>query len=200
MWPSFGRAAGPRTSGADKNLSYDSRCSVRLDVRVRAAFAWYTAKGFSTMRFSAVDVGASTAHVPGTCHATCALAPRRECPRGSCVAGRGGDAGPVLDRPHSRAGNRDFRERAHRLCCVEVPRTTGAFTIKSQLVVKIILRSFDVAHSFYLIDFDLKIDVIPGHTNFYWFKPLQPGNFMIRCAEFCGLNHYTMTATLKVVR
>ncbi len=78
--------------------------------------------------------------------------------------------------------------------------TTGAFTIKSQLVVKIILRSFDVAHSFYLIDFDLKIDVIPGHTNFYWFKPLQPGDFMIRCAEFCGLNHYTMTATLKVVR
>src|SRR6266487_4554776 len=77
--------------------------------------------------------------------------------------------------------------------------TTGAFTIKTGLVVKIILRSFDVAHSFYLIDFDLKVDVIPGHTNLYWFKPLQPGDFMIRCAEFCGLNHYTMTATRKVV-
>ncbi len=77
--------------------------------------------------------------------------------------------------------------------------TTGGFTIKTGLVVKIILRSFDVAHSFYLIDFDLKVDVIPGHTNLYWFKPLQPGDFMIRCAEFCGLNHYTMTATLHVV-
>ncbi len=78
--------------------------------------------------------------------------------------------------------------------------TTGAFTIKAGLVVKIVLRSFDVAHSFYLIDFDLKIDVIPGHTNFYWFKPLQAGDFMIRCAEFCGLNHAYMTATLHVVR
>src|SRR5438132_1810833 len=78
--------------------------------------------------------------------------------------------------------------------------TTGAFTVKAGLTVKLILRSFDVAHSFYLPDFLFKIDVIPGHTNTYWFQSLQPGDYPIRCAEFCGLQHYTMTATLHVVR
>jgi cytochrome c oxidase subunit 2 len=78
--------------------------------------------------------------------------------------------------------------------------TTGAFTVPANLTVKLILRSFDVAHSFYLPDFLFKIDVIPGHTNIYWFRSLQPGDYVIRCAEFCGLNHYTMTATLHVVK
>jgi cytochrome c oxidase subunit 2 len=78
--------------------------------------------------------------------------------------------------------------------------TTGAFTVKAGLTVKLILRSFDVAHSFYLPDFLFKIDVIPGHVNTYWFESLQPGDYAIRCAEFCGLNHYTMTATLHVVK
>src|SRR2546428_13080314 len=78
--------------------------------------------------------------------------------------------------------------------------TTGAFSVKAGLTVKLILRSFDVAHSFYLPDFLFKIDVIPGHTNTYWFQSLQPGDYAIRCAEFCGLNHYTMTATLHVVK
>jgi len=72
--------------------------------------------------------------------------------------------------------------------------------VKAGLTVKLILRSFDVAHSFYLPDFLFKIDVIPGHTNTYWFQSLQPGDYAIRCAEFCGLNHYTMTATLHVVK
>jgi len=42
--------------------------------------------------------------------------------------------------------------------------------------------------------------VIPGHSNTYWLQPLQPGDYAIRCAEFCGLNHYSMTATLHVVK
>ena len=78
--------------------------------------------------------------------------------------------------------------------------TTGAFTLKAGLLVKLVLRSFDVAHSFYLVDFDFKIDVIPGHTNTYWLQPLQPGDYLIRCAEFCGAPHWTMTASLHVVR
>ena len=78
--------------------------------------------------------------------------------------------------------------------------TTGAFTLKAGLLVKLVLRSFDVAHSFYLVDFDFKIDVIPGHANTYWLQPLQPGDYLIRCAEFCGAPHWTMTASLHVVR
>lgn len=77
--------------------------------------------------------------------------------------------------------------------------STGVLTVKAGLVVKLVLRSFDVAHSFYLPDFLLKIDVIPGHTNVYWFRGLQAGYYRIQCAEFCGVAHWTMTATLHVV-
>src|SRR2546428_5336216 len=51
--------------------------------------------------------------------------------------------------------------------------TTGPFTVKAGLTVKLILRSFDVAHSFYLPAFLFKIAVIPGHTNTYWFQSLN---------------------------
>ena len=78
--------------------------------------------------------------------------------------------------------------------------TTGALTVKAGLVVKLVLRSFDVAHAFSIPDFLLKVDVIPGHSNVYWFQALKPGDYAIRCAEFCGLQHYTMTASLHVVR
>ncbi len=77
--------------------------------------------------------------------------------------------------------------------------TNSTFTIRAGLTVEIILRSVDVAHSFYLVPFGLKIDVIPGHTNTYWFQPLQPGDYSIRCAEFCGLGHSTMKGVLHVV-
>jgi cytochrome c oxidase subunit 2 len=77
--------------------------------------------------------------------------------------------------------------------------TTGAFTVKSGLTVKILLRSFDVNHAFWLVPFDLKVDVIAGHTNLYWLQALQAGDYPIRCAEYCGLNHYSMSATLHVV-
>ncbi|HKW43358.1 MAG TPA: cytochrome c oxidase subunit II [Thermoplasmata archaeon] len=76
--------------------------------------------------------------------------------------------------------------------------TTGGFTVKEGLLVKLELRSFDVAHSFYIPDFGLKIDVIPGHLNTYWFQAVAPGNYAIRCAEFCGAPHFTMTASLRV--
>jgi cytochrome c oxidase subunit 2 len=77
--------------------------------------------------------------------------------------------------------------------------TTGALTLKAGLTVKILLHSFDVNHAFWLIPFDLKIDVIAGHTNPYWLRPDQTGDYPIKCAEYCGLNHYSMTATLHVV-
>jgi len=41
--------------------------------------------------------------------------------------------------------------------------------------------------------------VIPGHQNVYWFTALQVGNYEIHCAEFCGLQHYSMVATLHVI-
>lgn len=75
----------------------------------------------------------------------------------------------------------------------------GAFSVKAGQVVKLLFESVDVAHSFYIPAFGLKIDVIPGHVNVYWFKALSAGTFEIHCAEFCGRQHYTMVATLHVL-
>lgn len=76
---------------------------------------------------------------------------------------------------------------------------SGAFTVKTGQVVKLVFTSLDVAHSFYIPAYDLKIDVIPGHQNVYWFQALATGDFEVHCAEFCGLLHYSMLATLHVV-
>lgn len=80
-----------------------------------------------------------------------------------------------------------------------VTRSIGEFTVKAGLNVKLVIESVDVAHSLYIIDFGLKVDAIPGHQNIYWFKALNPGDFQIRCAEYCGVNHYAMTAMLHVL-
>ncbi|MGI0148672.1 MAG: cytochrome c oxidase subunit II, partial [Thermoplasmata archaeon] len=75
----------------------------------------------------------------------------------------------------------------------------GAFTVSVGQTVKLVFKSVDVAHAFYIPAFGLKIDVVPGHDNVYWFKALQAGDFEIHCAEFCGLRHFSMLGTLHVV-
>jgi cytochrome c oxidase subunit 2 len=80
-----------------------------------------------------------------------------------------------------------------------IENSTGGFTVKEGQTVKLVFMSIDVAHAFWIPAFDLKLDVIPGHLNVYWFKALKAGNYEIRCAEFCGLGHYSMVATLHVI-
>src|SRR5256886_16055269 len=75
---------------------------------------------------------------------------------------------------------------------------SGAFTVKLGQVVKLLFESVDVAHSFSVSAYGLKIDVIPGHVNQYWFKALVAGKYEIQCAGICGLNYYSMGAPLHV--
>ena len=59
-------------------------------------------------------------------------------------------------------------------------------------VVKLIMSSEDVIHSFYVPAFRLKQDVLPEHYTYAWFKATEPGEFRLYCAEYCGLNHSQM--------
>ncbi|MGQ0796899.1 MAG: cytochrome c oxidase subunit II [Methanobacteriota archaeon] len=79
-----------------------------------------------------------------------------------------------------------------------VTNTTGAFTVKVGQTVVLLIESVDVVHSLYIPGFGLKVDAFPGRQNVYWFRALEAGDFVIRCAEFCGLNHADMTAILHV--
>jgi cytochrome c oxidase subunit 2 len=65
--------------------------------------------------------------------------------------------------------------------------------------VRVQLRSMDVIHSFFLPNFRVKQDAMPGMTVETWFVPRQAGQFEIACAEHCGLGHYRMRGQLHVV-
>jgi cytochrome c oxidase subunit 2 len=65
--------------------------------------------------------------------------------------------------------------------------------------VRIRLRSLDVIHSFFLPNFRVKQDAVPGMTVETWFVPSQPGDFEIACAQHCGLGHYRMRGQVHVV-
>jgi cytochrome c oxidase subunit 2 len=54
------------------------------------------------------------------------------------------------------------------------------------------LRSKDVIHSFFLPEFRVKQDAVPGMTTKVWFDAMRAGHWEIACAELCGLGHYRM--------
>lgn len=76
--------------------------------------------------------------------------------------------------------------------------SVGNLTLKSNLTVRLIVLSVDVAHSLFIPAIGIHIDAIPGHQNEIWFKATLPGTYVIECTQFCGLNHYSMVGTLDV--
>ncbi|MFP1623952.1 cytochrome c oxidase subunit II [Streptomyces sp. 5K101] len=65
--------------------------------------------------------------------------------------------------------------------------------------VRFILTSRDVIHSFWVVPFLFKQDVIPGHTNVFEVTPNRDGTFLGKCAELCGVDHSRMLFNVKVV-
>src|SRR5262245_48257069 len=54
------------------------------------------------------------------------------------------------------------------------------------------LSSKDVIHSFYLPEFRVKQDAVPGLHTRIWFEGNRVGSWDIACAELCGLGHFRM--------
>ncbi|MFD4529632.1 cytochrome c oxidase subunit II [Streptomyces sp. NPDC058470] len=65
--------------------------------------------------------------------------------------------------------------------------------------VRFILTSRDVIHSFWVVPFLMKQDVIPGHTNSFQVTPNAEGTYLGKCAELCGVDHSRMLFNVKVV-
>ena len=61
------------------------------------------------------------------------------------------------------------------------------------------LISADVNHSFWVPDFLSKRDLIPGVDNEITVTPTETGSYVGRCAEYCGLDHWRMNYTVRVV-
>jgi cytochrome c oxidase subunit 2 len=65
--------------------------------------------------------------------------------------------------------------------------------------VRLIMTSQDVIHSFFIPAFRVKHDVLPGTSEYFWFKPLKPGVFHLFCAEYCGTDHARMIGRIVVM-
>lgn len=64
--------------------------------------------------------------------------------------------------------------------------------------VKMVLRSKDVLHDFYVPQFRAKMDLVPGIVTYFWVTPTRTGTFEILCAELCGVGHHAMRGTVVV--
>lgn len=58
--------------------------------------------------------------------------------------------------------------------------------------VRLVLRSGDVIHSFWVPNLHGKTDLMPGKVNTSWFTAKREGVFFGQCAEFCGTQHALM--------
>jgi len=77
--------------------------------------------------------------------------------------------------------------------------SSGTLYVPARTPVKLILTSRDVIHSFYVPDFRVKQDAVPGRFTTLWFEALQPGVHDVFCTEYCGLAHSMMRAQVVVV-
>lgn len=65
--------------------------------------------------------------------------------------------------------------------------------------VKLIMSSRDVIHGFYLPDYRIKQDIVPGQYTYLYLQPDREGTFDIFCTQYCGVGHSTMRAKLVVM-
>jgi cytochrome c oxidase subunit II len=61
------------------------------------------------------------------------------------------------------------------------------------------IRSKDVIHSFWVPEFRLKSDAVPGLTTTIRLTPNKVGQWQVVCAELCGLGHSTMRQHVRVL-
>jgi cytochrome c oxidase subunit 2 len=64
--------------------------------------------------------------------------------------------------------------------------------------IKVLLRSIDVLHDFYVPEFRAKMDMVPGIVTHYWMTPTRTGTFEVLCAELCGVAHSQMRSKVVV--
>jgi len=65
--------------------------------------------------------------------------------------------------------------------------------------IRLTLTSEDVIHSFFLPEFRIKTDVLPGRYSTLWFEADRIGTYHLFCAQYCGAEHSRMTGTIVVM-
>ena len=79
------------------------------------------------------------------------------------------------------------------------PNAIGTLHVPAGRPVRLLMTSRDVIHSFYVPDFRIKQDVLPGRYTETWFEATKPGRYQIFCAEYCGTWHSQMWGEVVVM-
>ena len=82
--------------------------------------------------------------------------------------------------------------------------TLGNVTLPGNTTIMFNITSADVMHNFYLVQFKVSIEAIPGRYNVIWVTtPVATGNevytYNIYCKELCGVGHAFMDGFMIVL-
>jgi cytochrome c oxidase subunit II len=71
--------------------------------------------------------------------------------------------------------------------------------VPAGIKIRYLLTANDVLHAWWMPDFSVKRDAIPGFVNEGWFKVDKPGIYRGQCAELCGKDHGFMPIVVRVL-
>jgi cytochrome c oxidase subunit 2 len=77
--------------------------------------------------------------------------------------------------------------------------TTAELYVPLNKPVKLLMTSQDVLHGFFVPNFRVKQDVVPGMYTSIWFEATVPGRHQVFCTEYCGTSHSGMLAEVIVL-
>ncbi len=76
---------------------------------------------------------------------------------------------------------------------------TGTLVVPEGKQVELHLRARDVIHSFWVPEFGVKGDAVPGIDHVIWTTPTKTGTYPVVCAELCGVGHSVMRSKVVVL-
>jgi cytochrome c oxidase subunit 2 len=77
--------------------------------------------------------------------------------------------------------------------------TSAELVLPINRTIRLEMEAQDVLHSFWVPEFRVKQDLVPGQPTILRVTPTETGEYFLRCAEMCGLDHAAMLATVRVV-
>jgi cytochrome c oxidase subunit 2 len=80
----------------------------------------------------------------------------------------------------------------------EGPNGVNTLHVPANRPIRLLLTSRDVIHSFFVPEFRIKQDAVPGRYTEIWFEAIKPGTYEVLCTEYCGLDHSMMRAQVVV--
>lgn len=79
----------------------------------------------------------------------------------------------------------------------DIPSAEMVVPVNQPLVLR--MEAEDVLHSFWVPEFRVKQDLVPGRVTEMRITPTIEGEYKVRCAEICGVEHANMLAPVRVV-